>query len=71
MWYSVVVLEYSLEIKTIPLEFIRGFDPIRMANDDVDQSKTHIIFYLDNFNVIPNFDTELRRDFDGMVPGCY
>lgn len=69
--YAVVIFENSLVIKTIPIKFIEGFDPISMANDAVNHSQTIIVFYSSNFNDSPDFDSELQDRVDEMVVGCY
>lgn len=69
--YSVVVFECTFEVKSIPTKFIKGFDPVRLANDAIDQSQTHIVFFSKNFELDPDFSVSLKDEFDDMVPACY
>lgn len=69
--YVVVVLKSSLVLKAVPIKFIKEFNPIGMANDAIDQSETHLVFFSKNFDESPNFDADLKTDFDEEQPGCY
>lgn len=65
--YCVVVLENDLEVKVIPVKFIKGFDPVRFANEAVDQAETHIIFYNRDDETIPDFKMALREKIDKNI----
>lgn len=69
--FSVVIFEESLEVKTIPIKFIKNFDPIRTANDAVNQSDTHVVFYSENYDEQPKFNLGLRSEFNNTIQGCY
>lgn len=69
--YSVVIFEENLEVKAIPIKFIKNFDPIRTANDAINQSDTHVVFYSENYDEQPKFNLGLRSKFDNRIQGCY
>lgn len=69
--YCVIFIENGLEVKAIPVKFIKGFDSIGFANDAIDQSKSHIVFYNTDHNMNPDFTIALLEKFDDTVSACY
>lgn len=69
--YCVVILEGSLEVKAIPVKFVKGFNPICTANDAVNQSKSYIVFYDQNHCADPDFKMDLSEQFNENGPACY
>lgn len=69
--YCVVSFVNSLEIKPVPVKFIKDFSPITIGNDAIDQSIPYVVFHSKNYSETPNFSLDLRAVFDELVPGCY
>lgn len=69
--YCVTFFEKCSKVKAIPAKFIKGFNPIRMANDAIDQSEIHIVFYNRDHNLNPDFTIPILENFDDTVSACY
>lgn len=69
--YCVVAFVNSLDIRPVPVKFIKDFDPITIGNEAIDQSVTYVVFHSKDYSENPCFSLDLQAVFDESVPGCY
>lgn len=69
--YCVVSFVDNLDVKALPIKFVKNFDPIAIGNYALDQSEIYTVFYSKNISECPNFSLDLHTKFKEMTPGCY
>lgn len=69
--FAVITVEKSLEVRVIPVHWIKGFDLISSINHGVNCAETHVVFYCDDTNKQPNFSAPIFASISSTSVGCY
>lgn len=69
--FAVITIEKSVEVRVIPVHWIKGFDLIGSINYGVNCAETHVVFYCGDINKPPNFSVPIFPSICRNGDGCY